>query len=247
MDPYDRLLHRLEATLRDFEAGATPAVAVAAGTKGHIWRMPVQDVQHAILLKLVTLLSALNAARLLCNNGFVMEQGAIERVADEAAEDITFLVIGLSHGKTDRHDKFIADFWAEDFADHDDIANSLVRRNRVPRDKIRSTIHAITDDPSTANSVAKAIAAAYSGFVHGASTHAMEVYNPIAKEFRVRGVLGTPIHRSHVHDYWNYLYRGGVAFALAARVLGFDAHFTAILSHLDEFQRETERGGGLRS
>ncbi len=247
MDPYDRLLQRLEATLRDFEAAASPAIAVPAGTKGHMWRMPTQDVQHAVLLKLVTLLSALNAGRLLCNNGFVMEQGVIERVADEAAEDIAFLAIGLSRGWTDRHERFLVDFWAEDFTDHDDIANSLVRRDRVPREKIRSAIHAISDDPSSANSVAKAITAAYSGFVHGASTHAMEVYDPIAKKFRVRGVLRTPIHRSHVHDYWNYLYRGGLAFAFAAKVFDSDGHFTALLSHLDEFQRETGRDGGLRS
>ena len=54
-------------------------------------------------------------------------------------------------------------------------------------------------------------------------------------------MLGTPRAREHVDDFWNYAYRGGMAFVAAARAFGSDEHDKMMLSNMSEFQEATGR------
>lgn len=242
MDPYARLLTVMEAALRDYEGGMESPVPVKAGERNRMHRLPKKDISHAILLKLVAMLSALNAAYILMRNGHVLEQAAIERIADEAGEDVFFLTLALTKGVNDLHQRFLDAFWAEEFDDFDDTLGSHRSREMIPRQKIRAYIHGFhPNDPSTANQAARIIAKTYSGFVHGAAPHIMEVYNPETDMFSVTGMLGTPRASEHAGDYWNYLYRGCMAFMAAAKGFGSDEHFNALSGHLKQFQTATGR------
>ncbi len=242
MDPYLRLLAVMEAALRDFESGMERPILLNAGTRGKIHRLPKQDVNHAILLKLVAMLSALNAAHILMRQGHVMEQAAIERIADEAGEDVFFLTLAVLKGMTDLHRRFLDAFWAEEFDDFDDTVGSHKSREMIPRQKIRAYINSFhPSDPSTANQVARIIAKTYSGFVHLAAPHIMEVYRPDSGTFSVTGMLGTPRASEHAHDFWNYLYRGGLAFVAAAKAFGSDDHSQMMMNSLKAFQAATGR------
>lgn len=242
MDPYQKLLKRMEAVLRDFEGAVDRPVVLDAGTRGKMHRLPRRDINHAIFLKLVAMLSALSAAHILMRHGHVMEQAAIERIADEAGEDVLFLTLAVIKGETDLHARFLSAFWAEEFEDFDDVMGSHNSREMIPRQKIRAYIHGFhPNDPSTANQAARIIAKTYSGFVHLAAPHIMEVYKPDAGTFSVTGMLGTPRAREYVDDFWNYVYRGGIAFVAAAKAFDSDEHGKMMLNNMSEFQRATGR------
>jgi len=242
MNPYQNFLAVMEAALRDFESGMERPVLVDAGSRGKMHRFPKRDIHHAILLKLVAMVSALNAAHILMRNGHVMEQAAIERIADEAGEDVFFLTLAVLKSMTDLHQRFLDAFWAEEFEDFDDTIGSHKSREMIPRQKIRAYIHNFhPSDPSTANQAAKVIAKTYSGFVHLAAPHIMEVYRPDLGTFSVTGMLGTPREVEHHYDLWNYLYRGGMAFVAAAKAFGSEEHTQLMLHHLEEFQKATGR------
>lgn len=216
-----------------------------AGRNGFIFRFPEQDAHHAVILKLAAMLNFLNGALLLCKSGIVLAQGALERMADEAAEDVMFLTVGISHGMTQRHLDFLDYFWREDFTDFDDTVNSFQSRPQVPRDKIAAGIHAIADDPSTGSKVSKIVTKSYSGFVHAAAPHVMELYDVPAGRFRVESA---PDYRKaeHQQDLWNYMYRGAMAIMAAAKAFGSDEHFRHMGVLLEEFQDQTGRDGGFR-
>jgi len=239
---YRELFQGMVAVYRDFEGGMTPPQRFPAGKRGYIDRLPNQDANHAIVLKLAAMLNFLSGALVLCEAGVVVPQGAVKRMADEAGEDVLFLVIGLTEGMTDRHEAFLDYFWREDFANFDDPLTSFQSRPQVPREKIVAAIHRITDDPSTGNRVAKLLSKTYSGFVHAAAPHVMEIYDQETQTFAVES--GPAIRRSdHERDLWNYMFRGAGAVAVAAKGFGSDAHFQRMKSIIDHFERRTESYG----
>lgn len=236
---YRELLQNMVAVYRDFEGGMTPPQTFPAGKRGYIDRLPTRDAHHAILLKLAAMLNFLSGALVLCEAGIVVPQGAVKRMADEAGEDVVFLVVGLTEGMTDRHEAFLDNFWQEDFADFDDPLNSFQSRQQVPREKVAAAIHRISDDPSTANRVAKVLTKAYSGFVHAAAPHVMDLYDQATQTFVVESAPS--VRRSnHERDMWNYMFRGANALAAAAKAFGSDAHFQTVKSFIEHFERRTQ-------
>ncbi len=242
---YRSLLAEMIEVYRDFEGGMTAPTLIPAGTRGHIMRFPTQDAHHAILLKLAAMLNFLSGAITLCQSGAVLAQGAVERMADEAAEDVVFLTVGIAQGMTERHADFLKSFWQEDFADFDDHTNSFQSRPQVPRAKVVAAIHSIGDDPSTGNQVAKLLSKSYSGFVHAAAPHVMELYDAERQLFQVESAPGYR-RLDHEKDLWNYMYRGATAIMAAARAFGSDDHFDHMGVILERFQERTHRDGGYR-
>ena len=239
---YRRLLEQLERVYRDFEGGITPARPFPAGSRGSIIRLPVRNASHAIILKLAAMINFLYGALELCESGLVLGQGALERMADEAGEDVAFLALGLINGMTPRHHEFLDYFWREDFTDFDDIPGSFQSRPQVPRQKIVAAIHSISANPSAGNAAAKVLSKSYSGFVHASAPCVMEIYDPRQNRF---GVSEAPEYRrsEHENDLWNYMYRGANALMFAAKAFGSQRHFDLLKKCLDEFQRRTGRRG----
>ncbi|WP_133716734.1 hypothetical protein [Methylocaldum gracile] len=205
----------------------------------YVFRYVEKTVHQALVQKLARLVSSLHASRLLMTHGFVQEQAAMQRILDELQEDITFLSLGVIFGKwTSLHDDYLAAFFEEEF-DADSAMESTQKRRMIPRKKIRAWIASMEGglDPSRGVELMRTISKAYSGYVHAASPHIMDMYGGNPPRFHMRGMLGTPRHATHRADLWNYFYRGIIAFGFAAKAFGDDQLFSTIRNFADEFAR----------
>ena len=204
------------------------------------FRYVEQTVHQAIVQKLARLVSGLHAARILLSYGFVQEQGALQRMIDEFREDVTFLAEALLRNEvTPLHRKYLAAFYQEEF-NHEDPLKSSEQRPMILRKKIHAYLARAARDPSTHAKLAQTLSKSYSGYVHGASPHIMDMYGGNPPRFHVRGMRGTPLETAYRRDFWNYIYRGTHAFAYAAMAFGDRAmrdSFRALRDDLTDTQR----------
>lgn len=160
---------------------------------------------------------------MLISHGLAQEQASIQRILDELQEDIKFLSYGvILSDVTELHERYLDDFYQEEFDANTSLA-STQKRDTIPRKKIHAYLSKMGGenlDPSTHQEVSRTISKAYSGFIHAASPHIMDMYGGNPAKFHMNGMLGTEIHQHHEEDIWNYFYRGIMAFAFAAKLLG---------------------------
>lgn len=164
-------------------------------------------------LKLVKIASHQNAAIVLIRAGYVQEVYGLCRMIDEAIEDIYFMAMPLDAGKPSSHQrKLIDEFYQEEFSG-EDFVQSYQERNRVPRRKVRAGVSRIIGDridgwdQDQELKTGAALAGAFSGFVHGAYVHLMELFGGNPPRFHTRGVLGTPRIQECLENQVNYAYR----------------------------------------
>lgn len=206
---------------------------------GFVFRHVEKTVHQALVQKLARQVSSLRATYLLMAHGYVQEQAAMQRILDELQEDITFLAFGVIFEKwSPLHDDYLATFFEEEF-DADTAIESTQKRAMIPRKKIRASIASMEGglDPSRGVEVTRTISKTYSGYVHAASPHIMDIYGGDPPSFHMRGMLGTRRHTEHRADLWNYFYRAITAFGFAAKAFGDDQLFSTIRDFADEFAR----------
>jgi hypothetical protein len=213
---------------------------------GHrVFRYKEQTIHQAIVLKLARLVSNLNAAQLLLDHGFVQEQGALQRMIDEGNEDIAFLTFAIiSNDITELHERYLTAFWEEEF-DQSKAIESTQKRPFISRNKINAWIarHPFSGlDESTGVKVTTTIYKAYSGYIHGASPHIMDLYGGSPPQFHMQGMLGTPRHTEHTDDLLNYYHRAIASFAFAAKAFGDETLFKSIFEFSREFSQRTGKG-----
>ena len=181
------------------------------------------SIELAIFLKLARSISLLGGLRLMVARGMVQEQGILERAIDETDEDILFLFFGQRNGVELAHQSFLEAFWAEEFEDPSSVLNHR-RRPSVSRNKIQAynAKQLSASDPSTVQSVDRLIHGVFSGFVHGASVHILDLYDLRSKRFSVDGLEDTPVRRSYIVDSTTYPYRVLMSAVMVARQLGLD-------------------------
>jgi hypothetical protein len=209
-----------------------------------IYRYLEKTSQQAIVQKLARLVTGLHAARLLLEHGFFQKQAALHRILDEIHEDICFLAYGLLFEKqTDVHARYLAAFYQEEF-DAETALGSTQRRKTPYRKEIQAFLAEIESqvgDPAMIAEIGRTLSKAYSGYVHAASPHIMELYGGDPPHFRVRGMLGSEFHRDHEFDIWNYFYRGILACCFSARALGADEIFAELVKFKHEFEQASGR------
>lgn len=235
---YDQALANMELTVHRL-AKRVPQPQDVPYKDGFVFRHVEKTVHQALVQKLARLVSTLHAARLLMKNGFVQEQAALQRVLDELQEDVTFLSFGVIFNKrTLLHDDYLAAFFEEEF-DAESTIDSPQKRSLIPRKKIRAWIASMEGglDQSRAVKATRTISKAYSGYVHAASPHIMDMYGGNPPVFHLHGMLGTPRHVEHRADLWNYFYRAIITFGFAAKAFGEDGLFATIRDFADEFAR----------
>lgn len=241
---YLEALEKMEESLRVFESRVPPPKLIPIG--GHLsFRYTEKTIPQAIVQKLARLISGLRAALLLLTHGFVQEHGSLQRMIDEFREDVTFLSLGIIYGNTDLHTRYLEAFYQEEFDKPGDPVNSSQDRPMIPRKKIHAyiaTCEAAAMETTQSILSSRTISKAYSGFVHGASPHIMEMYGGCPARFHVRGLLGTPRVEEHERDMWNYFYRGILAFGFAAKAFGTRDLFESILQYRDHFESPSGRG-----
>ncbi len=180
-----------------------------------------QTIHQAMILKLARIVSGLDAARCLSRNGFVQEQAVLQRTIDDFVEDILFLAV--YEETSTLHQRVLVAFWQEEYADSADPVGTRIKRENPLRKKIRA--HLVNKLPtelsaSEAVDTSEALHKMYSGFVHGAAGHILDLFVGEPPRFHVRGVIGSIRATEHRGDLWHQFYRGICAFEVAAKLFG---------------------------
>ena len=214
----------------------------------HVFRYKEQTVEQALVQKAARTVSGLHAALLLLQTGHLQELRSIYRMQDEFADDIVFLGdIIVSGNTTELHTRFLADFWAEEYDVDGDPFNSSQKRDRVSRDKIQAAIarQSVSPvNPSDGQETHRTIARSYSGYVHGASPHTMEMYGGVPEQFHSHWEPGTPPHDAAMREATSYFYRGLLMVTQVAILLQCDAAETELRQIKDKIEEITGAGQG---
>jgi hypothetical protein len=242
----DQMLDLMDRTFLDFENSMPNKPQLVELSFGMAFRYKEKDIYQAMIQKLARVQSAVRAARLLLNKGFVQEQAILQRTIDEANEDIMFLVYAVTNDTiTDLHKRFLEAFWEEEIDESGTMMTSAQNRPMIPRKKIRvylAKIEGINLASGTSKEAARTISKAYSGFVHGASPHIMDMYGGNPPHFHTKGMIGTPRMEEHSDDLWNYAYRSFLSHIAVAKALGAKKHVEILTKYLVRF----EQNAGMR-
>jgi hypothetical protein len=175
-------------------------------------------------------------------NGFAQEAYALCRGVDEAGEDIRFLAIPRGQdAKTDRdQERLLSEFYQEEFQEDKQVSFMVSsKRDRVSRKDIHAALMKLQGadiDPSTLRHVLNTVHKTFSGFVHGAYVHIMDMFD--GRRFHMRGMRGTPRIEQAEEAFANYIYRTFLAVRVVAKRVG-DAELEARLRKIgDDFAKE---------
>ncbi|MBR1232480.1 hypothetical protein [Bradyrhizobium sp. AUGA SZCCT0182] len=220
------ILQALENAFRQIETKVPQPVR---GRDGR-FRYAEQSIRQAIVQKLARLISGLHSVEALLERGLFQEQGIMQRGLDEIEEDIWFLALAVINSDiTDRHMEYLRYFYAEEFSDQNDVVGSRLSRGMVKRDKIRAYVHGSSlsgAELERAKDVGRTISKAYSGYVHAASPHIMDMYFP--EGFDVSGTWKHHRYPSHKRDARNVYYRAITAMAVSAKAFDDETLFASM-------------------
>jgi hypothetical protein len=216
------LLLMAEAVLR-FEGKVPPPRLTYVNARvlaafRYVEKSPLQ----ALVLKVARLTSCVNGAVMMLRAGLYQEQGALQRIIDDSNDDIVLISNGMLRGFEPLHERFFEALWAEEFPDSTDTLARHDRPDFPQRKKIRA-YNARVGLPENANlslfsDVGASLASIYSGYVHGASSHIMDMYVGNPPNFHVTGQLGLGRESSQLGDAANSIYRALLSFVFVARI-----------------------------
>ena len=239
-EDFKLMLEIMESAFRALENTISNKPAFVELPFGMAFRFKEKDIYQAIIQKLARVQSAVRAAYVLLNNGFLQEQAILHRVIDETNEDILFLVYAVATDSiTDLHRRYLDAFWEEEIDESGNMIDSSQKRPMIPRKKIRAYLASVDKsfaDQNRGIDLSRTISKAYSGFVHGASPHIMDMYGGNPPHFHITGMLGTPRLQEHADDLWNYMYRTFLSHILVAKALGAEKHVDTLIQYKRKFE-----------
>lgn len=240
-EDFELMLEIMESAFRALENAIPNKPAFVELPFGMAFRFKEKDIYQAIIQKLARVQSTVRAAYVLLNNGFLQEQAILHRVIDETNEDILFLVYAVATDTiTDLHRRYLDAFWEEEIDESGNMINSKQKRPMIPRKKIRAYLASVNDvfvEQNTSIELSRTISKTYSGFVHGASPHIMDIYGGEPPHFHITGMLGTPRLQEHADDLWNYMYRAFLSHILVAKAFGEERHVATLIQYKRKFER----------
>jgi hypothetical protein len=235
-------LANMRRTMRQLEKAIPPPVVIEV-EPGHphiryAERLPLQ----AIVMKLARLTGALHSSMVLHQVGQLQDLGAVQRIVDEQNEDICFLCHAVIKGElTPRHDEFLKEFWQEELANIGTSQMRSIPRDRIPREQIRAYLANLPEsglNQSAAVHVTNLIGKTFSGYIHGAGSHIMELYGGDPAHFHVEGMVGTPLWMDQIENQENYFHRSINSFGLAALAFGRNQLCETIRAFRQHFEAE---------
>lgn len=241
-----QLADYLASTLENLEmhyhkmGGAFPPPIRAKIGSNVFFRYPQQSDSLLCYLKGVKLMSTLNAALVLFRHGYALEIGALCRMADDFCNEIMFFVKPLGEGGPSKDQvRMFDDFFREEFENPDNLLGLPQARDNVPRRKINAAFGQLVKDelnPHDAQNTLATIHKAFSGYVHGACPHIMEMYGGNPPHFHMRGMLGTPRIVEWEGQLITYVYRAIMATELICRKLELPEIEKAVRGLLVEYK-----------
>jgi len=201
----------------------------------YVYRYTDKNIFEAMVLKSARVVTTLKAIYMLNKIGFLQEQASLQRVHDELTEDVLFLGYAVMFDKiTEKHTRFLDAFFQEEVCIQK--KKEFRPKSTLPRKKIRAYINSFDeDDPSSGIKAGQEISHGYSGYVHGASNHIMELYYGNPPYFHISGMRDSPFYEDHYEDLLNYFYRSILNFAFVAKALGDEQLFSDIHAYSKEF------------
>jgi len=203
---------------------------------GEGWRHSSKDDLLASYMKCIYICSALHAGCALLLNGFASEALSLCRGVDEAGEDIRFLAIPRGKDpKTDQDQvRLLEEFFQEEFQQDPQVSFMVsAKRDRVSRKRVHAALMKLEGseiDPSTLRHVLNTVHKSFSGFVHGAYVHIMDIFD--GRVFHTTGVDGSRLEDGE-EAFASYVYRAFLAVGVVARRVG-DANLDARLKQIRE-------------
>jgi hypothetical protein len=223
MELYAELLPALTAAFHRIEALLEKPQLVEIHTF-HFFRYSNMGLKEAAIQKLARLVSGLHASYILLQTGFVQELGVLLRTLDEFAEDTCFLCYAIKDGNvTDLHRNYLEVFYQEEFDTSGNLFLAEQNRKTIPRRKIHAALaryHSQFLNQSDAQELHHTLSQTYSGYVHGASPHIMEMYGGEPPHYHVDGMLDTSRFEENVEQLWPYFDRGINTMIFVALVFG---------------------------
>lgn len=223
------VLETLRQAFRKLET-QVPAPKRKTWKEGFVFRYSEHTIHQAIVQKMARVISGLHAVETLLHKGLFQEQGMIQRSLDEIGEDVQFLSYAIIFDEhTERHREYLEYFYAEEFDNPSDVIGSHRSRGMVSRDKIRSYINKkLGVEASRANTTGKVLTKAYSGFIHAASPHIMDMYGGLPPRFDIKGEFRDFRIEEHADDALNYFLRALFTMAIAAKAFGDESLFVEL-------------------
>jgi hypothetical protein len=185
-----RCLALLPAWLRAISATSRDPVPVQWAT-GLRYRFPAESPEVVQTAKAVRMVSGLNAAMHLADEGFTVETASILRLVTDFANEIVVVGEGLDSGHlTAAQKKFVDDFFQplpgtfEEFIEQQ--AQSYIGRKELYKSHRRLAEKAL-EDPDGFVELGRFLDRGYDSYVHGGYETAMELYDPNGRAFNVGG------------------------------------------------------------
>lgn len=228
-EAYQRVRDALDACLLSLSRGIPQPVLVPTPT-GRAFRYQEKSPQQALIIKCVRMLSALTALKVLLDHGLLLDAGSMMRISDEVGSDIMFIAgpMLFAHPPEERHRRYLEELFQEEFGGAD-ILSSRLKRNRVSRREIRAYVARTYSDESEVSravAVTELIEGVFSGFVHGAGTHTMDLFDGL--DFQVTLDRGNRVLADMRDQFSHYLQRTVQGFCFSAMAIGREDVFRTL-------------------
>ncbi len=248
-DLYKQTLKTLGASFDLLYAQIGPPKLVRFGRE-YAYRYEDKSIHQAIIQKLARLVTALQSIMLLNRCGLLQEQAVVQRTLDEFEQDINFLSFGvIFDDRSSLHDRYLEAFYEEEFDSPANAIESTQKRPMIPRKKIIAYLakdRGTGYNQSSSVEVMRTLSKTYSGYVHGASPHLMELCYGEPPRFHLFGSKDSPLFDDHEADMINYFYRGILAFAVSAKACGNEKLFEDLQQFSITFAKHSGRENELR-
>jgi hypothetical protein len=241
-DTLDQTLSRLEQFYAEMQSFAGAVLYRDIGPHRQFRHVSLTD-SLACYLKGIKTISTLRACVLLLRHGYTQEVGALCRMADDFCNEIFFLLVPQGQaGCSADQVKFLENFYQEEFERPDDPLRSPQKRDTVPAKKIHATFGKLAADelnPSDAQELLRTVQQAFSGYVHGAYPHIMELFGGDPPRFHMSGMLGTPRIEEWQAQLVGYVHRLIMITIFVARKQGVAYLEEPLRAFLTDFERDT--------
>ena len=236
-------VERLGSAAKLIEAALPqPVVVDVSGQKQY--RYTEHTPYHVAFLKAIRVVSGLNACLYLLPGGFAQEIMVIVRTLDDFTGEIMFILENAEAGTLTKHqEKFLADFYREEFVNSNNPLLNEDRRDTVPKKSIIASLARQMRpyaNPSDLQKMFIVTNDALSGYVHGAYPHIMEMFGGGPPQFHLEGMTGSPRIPMCIRQMEIYTQRAIMVFDVLAKNLGSAKLSKFLVETRDHFEKGTE-------
>ena len=184
-------------------------------------------------LKAVRVVSTYNACAYLIPVGYGQEVCALIRTAFEFLNDIHFIAEGVQKGTmTPQQQEMLDRFFEEDLLLPELLLNRHSKKPTVPRKKVYAHVarNLTPDNPDRTQKLIRLLEEAYSGYIHGAYPHVMELYVGGDWRFHTGGMPGTPRKFESLRALVRSVHQALNVFARVSALFANEELFNALLA-----------------